>query len=161
MKNQFNLTELDRKILSALQLDSRLSNQDIADQTGSSASSVWRRVKAMQEAGVITGFQLDVNVEELGLSETVLLHVSLNQHQEKTIGEFTRLISNSPQVLECYAVSGDHDFQLKVLATDMRAYYQFLEQTLMNQPYIARTSSTVIMKKIKETHTVPTEIIPR
>ena len=161
MKNQFNLTELDRKILSTLQLDSRLSNQDIADQTGSSASSVWRRVKAMQEAGVITGFQLDVNVEELGLSETVFLHVSLNQHQEKTIREFTRLISNSQQVLECYAVSGDHDFQLKVLATDMRAYYQFLEQTLMNQPYIARTSSTVIMKKIKETHTVPTEIIPR
>jgi DNA-binding Lrp family transcriptional regulator len=161
LKQYFKLTELDRKILAALQVDSRLSNQEIADRAASSASSVWRRIKALQQAEVIKGFRLGLDAEILGLAETVMLHVSLNQHSEESTKAFTALINDTPEVIECYAVSGDHDYQLKVLATDMRAYYRFLEQTLMSQPYIARTSSTVIMKKIKETQTVPTEIVPR
>ncbi len=160
MKEQFKLTPLDRNILLALQADSRLSNQEIAERTASSASSVWRRIKAMQQAGVIKGFRLAVDAELLGLAETVMLHVSLNQHSKASTQAFTELINGTPEVIECYAVGGEHDYQLKVLATDMRAYYRFLEQTLMSQPYIARTNSIVIMKKIKETQNVPTEILP-
>ncbi len=155
MNDSFSLTRLDRRILAELQSDSRLSNQEIADRIGSSPSSVWRRIKALEQAGVIEGFYLAIAAEKLGLSETVLLHVSLASHNEHSTRAFTELVSNSPQVLECYAVSGDHDYQLKVLATDMRAYYRFLEDTLMSQDFIARTSSTVVLSKIKETGTVP------
>lgn len=160
MKDSFRFSALDRKILRELQTDSRLSNQEIAERTGSSASSVWRRVKSMQDAGVISGYALCVNAESLGLAETVLLHVSLSQHSDDSTSAFAKLVTNSPEVLECYAVSGEHDYQLKVVAADMRAYYRFLENTLMSQPFVARTSSTVIMKKIKESSTVPAEIIP-
>lgn len=159
MNDSFSLTQLDCKILAELQIDSRLSNQEIADRIGSSPSSVWRRVRSLEQAGVIEGFHLAVAAEKLGLVETVLVHVSLNKHSDKSTSAFTELVINSPEVLECYAVTGDHDYQLKVLATDMRAFYRFLEDRLMNNEYIARTSSTVVMNKIKETWTVPVALV--
>ena len=110
----------------------------------------------MEEAGVIRGFHLSVTADRLGLAETLLLHVSLDTHSEQSTEAFTRLINESPEVLECYAVTGEYDYQLKVLATDMRAYYRFLEEKLMSRDFISRTSSTVVMKKIKETGKIPT-----
>ena len=160
MKEKFKATALDRKILSSLQSDSRLSNQDIAETIGSSASSVWRRVRVMEEAGIIKGLNLSLSAQSLGLSETVIVQVSLSKHNEKNTKAFTRLVSNTPEVMECYAVTGDHDYQLKVLATDMRAFYRFLEDTLMSQDYIAKSSSTVVMSVIKETGSIPASIIP-
>ena len=160
MKEKFKATALDRKILSSLQSDSRLSNQDIAETIGSSASSVWRRVRVMEEAGIIKGLNLSLSAQDLGLSETVIVQVSLSKHNEKNTKAFTRLVSNTPEVMECYAVTGDHDYQLKVLATDMRAFYRFLEDTLMSQDYIAKSSSTVVMSVIKETGSIPASIIP-
>ena len=160
MKEKFKATALDRKILSSLQSDSRLSNQDIAETIGSSASSVWRRVRVMEEAGIIKGLNLSLSAQSLGLSETVIVQVSLSKHNEKNTKAFTRLVGNTPEVMECYAVTGDHDYQLKVLATDMRAFYRFLEDTLMSQDYIAKSSSTVVMSVIKETGSIPASIIP-
>ena len=160
MKEKFKATALDRKILSSLQSDSRLSNQDIAETIGSSASSVWRRVRVMEEAGIIKGLNLSLSAQSLGLSETVIVQVSLSKHNEKNTKAFTRLVGNTPEVMECYAVTGDHDYQLKVLATDMRAFYRFLEDTLMSQDYIAKSSSTVVMSIIKETGSIPASIIP-
>lgn len=155
MKQPFNLSTLDRKILTLLQSDSRMSNQDIAAKTGSSASSVWRRIRTMEQAGLISGFHLSVTAEALGYAETVLVYVSLNTHSDKSIESFTKLIDETPQVIDCYAVTGDHDYLLKVLATDMRAFYRFLEDTLMSKEYIARTHTNVVMKKIKESRAVP------
>ena len=80
MNEKFTLTVLDRQILNELQADCRLSNQEIAERIGSSASSIWRRVRAMEEAGVIQGFHLFVAADMLGLAETMLLHVSLDTH---------------------------------------------------------------------------------
>ncbi len=160
MNEKFTSTRLDRQILDELQADCRLSNQEIADRIGSSASSIWRRVRAMEQAGVIDGFHLSVAPDKLGLPETILLHVSLHTHSEKTTAAFTRLINESPEVLECYAVTGEYDYQLKVLATDMRAYYRFLEDKLMSRNFISRTSSTVVMKKIKQTGKIPTGSLP-
>jgi DNA-binding Lrp family transcriptional regulator len=157
MNERFNLTALDRQILRELQRDCRLSNQELAERIGSSASSVWRRVRQLQEAGVIEGFHLSIAADRLGLTETILLHISLHTHSDSAIDAFTRLINDSPEVLECYAVTGEYDYQLKVLATDMRAYYRFLEDRLMSKDFIARTSSTVVMKKIKDTETIPTD----
>lgn len=160
LKNQFKITRLDKQILDELQRDCRLSNQELADRIGSSASSIWRRVKALQQAGVICGFNLTVDAERLGLAETLLLHISLHTHSDKSTDAFTRLVNDLPEVLECYAVTGEYDYQLKVLAADMRAYYRFLEEKLMSSDLIARTSSTVVMKKIKETTTIPTGLAP-
>ncbi|MEM7260150.1 MAG: Lrp/AsnC family transcriptional regulator [Pseudomonadota bacterium] len=155
MKYTFKMTALDRKVLAELQHNCRLSNQDIAERVGSSASSVWRRIRTMEEAGVIGGFHVAVTAEALGYAEIIMVHVCLSKHSDKGIDAFTQLVDNAPEVLECYAVTGDHDFLLKVLAKDMRAFYRFLEETLMNKDYIDRTSSTVVMNKIKESRSVP------
>ena len=155
MELSFTPSTLDTKILKLLQADCRLSNQEIASQTGSSASSVWRRIRMMEQAGLIDGFHLSVTAEALGYAETVLVYVSLNTHSEKSTDAFTKLIEQTPQVMECYAVTGDHDYLLKVLAPDMRAFYRFLEDTLMSKEYVARTQTNVVMKKIKESRVVP------
>lgn len=155
MKYTFSLTQLDRKVLSELQRNCRLSNQEIAERVGSSASSVWRRIRTMEEAGVIDGFHVAVTAEALGYAETVMVYVSLSKHSDTDIEAFTKLVDNTPEVLECYAVTGDHDFLLKVLAEDVRTFYRFLEETLMNKDYIDRTSSTVVMNKIKESRVIP------
>ena len=99
MNEKFTLTMLDRQILNELQADCRLSNQEIAERIGSSASSIWRRVRAMEEAGVVQGFHLSVAADMLGLAETMLLHVSLDTHSEQSTDSFTRLINESPEVL--------------------------------------------------------------
>ena len=161
LKKHLEITRLDKQILDELQRDCRLSNQELADRIGSSASSIWRRVKTLQQAGVICGFNLSVDAERLGLAETLLLHISLHTHSDKSTDAFTQLVNELPEVLECYAVTGEYDYQLKVLATDMRAYYRFLEEKLMSSDLIARTSSTVVMKKIKDTTTIPTGFAPK
>lgn len=157
MNKSFNFDRIDQRILDELQRDCRLSNQQLADRIDSSASSVWRRVRALEEAAVVTGYHLHVDAAKLGYTETVLLHVSLETLSEKSADRFTRWIATVPEVLECFAVSGEYDYQLKVLAPDMRAYYRFLETDIMSQDFIARTSSTVVLRKIKDTVIVPTQ----
>jgi len=157
VNDSFNLTALDQKVLAELQQNCRLSNQEIADRVGSSASSVWRRIRTMEDAGVISGFHVSVTAEALGYAEVIMVHVSLSKHSDQGIEAFKELVADAPEVLECYAVTGDHDFLLKVLAKDMRAFYRFLEETLMNKDYIDRTSSTVVMNKIKESRSVPVD----
>lgn len=155
MSQPFTLNRIDQRILDALQQDCRLSNQELADRVGSSASSVWRRIKALQQADVIRGYNLSVNADALGFRETILLQIGLHTHSESNTKRFTELIDTLPQVLECHAVSGEYDYLLKVLATDMRAYYRFIEEHLMSCDFIARTSSTVVMRTIKESRAVP------
>ena len=150
MNEKFNLTPLDRDILDCLQENARLSNQEIAERCASSASSVWRRIRAMEEAGVITGYHAAVDAEKLGLSEMILLHVSLDRHTEQNTRDFTNLVMGTPAIQECYAITGEHDYVMKVLATDMRAYYRLLEQQLMSQRFVDKTSSMVVMQKLKE-----------
>lgn len=156
MKDQFSIDQIDGKILDLLQQNSRLSNQEIANQVGSSVSSVWRRINALEEAGVITAYGLTVSPEKMGYGETILLQVSLSQHHDDYLEEFTTLVNSIPEILECYATTGEYDYVLKVLATDMRSYHRFLRKSLMSKPYISKTFSQVVMDKIKFQKAVPT-----
>lgn len=156
----FSLTDLDRRILDVLQQDGRLSNQEVAERVASSASSVWRRWHAMEEAGIVAGLRPVLNPDKLGLVVTVLLHVSLYRHTDEIMREFNRLIADTPNVLECYAVTGDYDYVLKILAPDNHAYYQLLEAEFMSKAYVSRTSSAVVMKKLKETAVISSRMMP-
>ena len=161
MEDKFELSELDRKILDVLQDDARLSSQEIAQRVNSSPSSVWRRIRSMEDAGVIEGFRVTVDAEKLGLRETILVNVSLDRHTPETIAAFAAFVQKSPQVLECYVGTGGHDYSLKVLAADMRSHFHFLEQGLMKLGCIGKTDSTVVMCKLKETSKIDSTIIPR
>ncbi|MEP0521592.1 MAG: Lrp/AsnC family transcriptional regulator [Hyphomicrobiales bacterium] len=154
-----NLQALDIKILDALKEDCRLSNQEVAEQVGSSPSSVWRRIKTMEEAGVISGFRLELKPEKLGFMETILVQVSLNHHTDENLQNFTDLMSNTAEVLECYATTGEHDFMIKVLAIDVRSYHRFLRNTILSKSYVEKAQSIVVMEKLKDRKVVPSALV--
>ncbi|WP_424982378.1 Lrp/AsnC family transcriptional regulator [Maritalea sp. S77] len=155
MNNSLKIDQIDGKILELLQKNSRISNQEIANQVGSSVSSVWRRINALEEAGVIQGYGLTVSPEKMGYQETILLQVSLQRHSDDYIEQFIHLVESIPEILECYATTGEYDYVLKVLATDMRAFHRFVRNSLMRQPFISKTYSQVVMDKIKFQKAIP------
>lgn len=153
------LQDLDIKILDALKEDCRLSNHEVAEQVGSSPSSVWRRIKTMEESGVISGFRLELKPEKLGFMETILVQVSISYHSDENLQKFTDLMNNTAEVLECYATTGEHDFMIKVLATDMRSYHRFLRNTILSKPYVEKAQSIVVMEKLKDRKVVPSALL--
>ncbi len=155
MNNSLKIDQIDGKILELLQKNSRISNQEIANQVGSSVSSVWRRINALEEAGVIQGYGLTVSPEKMGYQETILLQISLQRHSDDYIEQFIHLVESIPEILECYATTGEYDYVLKVLATDMRAFHRFVRNSLMRQPFISKTYSQVVMDKIKFQKAIP------
>jgi DNA-binding Lrp family transcriptional regulator len=155
LNNSLKIDQIDGNILELLQKNSRISNQEIANQVGSSVSSVWRRINALEEAGVIQGYGLTVSPEKMGYQETILLQVSLQRHSDDYIEQFIHLVESIPEILECYATTGEYDYVLKVLATDMRAFHRFVRNSLMRQPFISKTYSQVVMEKIKFQKAVP------
>ncbi|TDQ64364.1 DNA-binding Lrp family transcriptional regulator [Maritalea mobilis] len=155
MNNSLKIDQIDGKILELLQKNSRISNQEIANQVGSSVSSVWRRINALEEAGVIQGYGLTVSPEKMGYQETILLQISLQRHSDDYIEQFIQLVESIPEILECYATTGEYDYVLKVLATDMRAFHRFVRNSLMRQPFISKTYSQVVMDKIKFQKAIP------
>jgi DNA-binding Lrp family transcriptional regulator len=155
LNKSLKIDQIDGKILELLQKNSRISNQEIANQVGSSVSSVWRRINALEEAGVIQGYGLTVSPEKMGYQETILLQISLQRHSDDYIEQFIHLVESIPEILECYATTGEYDYVLKVLATDMRAFHRFVRNSLMRQPFISKTYSQVVMDKIKFQKAIP------
>ncbi len=160
MSKTFHLDDLDRRILSALQKDSRISNQELSARVGSSASSCWRRIRSMEDAGIIQGYCLKIDQFSVGISETIFLQISLKNHAENTLSKFDRLVRETPEIVDCHAITGEHDYILKVVSEDMRAYHRFLRDRLMCHNYIDRTFSQVGVETLKETQGVPVEMIP-
>ena len=155
MNNSLKIDQIDGKILELLQKNSRISNQDIANQVGSSVSSVWRRINALEEAGIIQGYGLTVSPEKMGYQETILLQISLQRHSDDYIEQFIHLVESIPEILECYATTGEYEYVMKVLATYMRAFHRFVRNSQMRQPFISKTYSQVVMDKIKFQKAIP------
>ena len=104
-----DLDDIDRRILERLQGDGRLSNADLAEKVGLSPSPCWRRVRALEEAGVIRGYTAQVDARSVGLSVNVFMSVSLSTQVEKALQAFERAAAERPEVMECYLMTGDSD----------------------------------------------------
>src|SRR5215218_7284333 len=111
----------DRRILTHLQLNGRQSNQDLAEAVGISASACWRRVRALEETGIISRYAALVDREKAGFATSAILHVSLERHDEKFVTQFVSRVQARPEVLECFATTGDADYHLRVVVRDMAA----------------------------------------
>ncbi|OYW35482.1 MAG: AsnC family transcriptional regulator, partial [Hydrogenophilales bacterium 12-61-10] len=117
------LDRYDRQILQALQADGRLSNQDLADRIGLSPSPCLRRVRALEESGLITGYRALVDAKMLGLSLMALVHISMDRHTPERFERFEQQIAQIDEVMECLLITGQSaDYQLKVVVRDMDAY---------------------------------------
>jgi Lrp/AsnC family leucine-responsive transcriptional regulator len=140
---------LDGRLLLQLQQDSRQSNQQLADSLGMSTSACWRRVASLEAAGVIARYTAMVDREKAGFSMSAILHVSLDRHDEKFVSEFVVRVRKRPEVLECFATTGDADYHLRVVVSDMAAYNRFLDDFMFKIPCIRHVRTNVILKEIK------------
>jgi DNA-binding Lrp family transcriptional regulator len=151
------LDAIDRKILRHLQENARLSNTELAERVGVSASPCWRRIKAMEEAGVITKYVTLVQPEAVGLQISVFTSVSLDKQIEPALETFQKAVRKRPEVMECYLMTGDFDYLLRVVVSSLHAYERFLIDHLTRIPGVASIKSSFALKQVKYTTALPVE----
>ncbi|HEX7748764.1 MAG TPA: Lrp/AsnC family transcriptional regulator [Bordetella sp.] len=149
------MDKTDIGILRALQQDGRASAQQLSEQVGLSTAPVWRRVKALEAGGVIQGYHARVDRSKVGLQSCMFVQISLERHIASTVENFERSVRDAPEILECYAVTGDSDFLLKILVESPQAYDQFLHRFLFNLPGIRQTRTIVALREIKNEVRLP------
>lgn len=143
------LDDIDRKIIAALQAEGRLPIVDLADRVGLSATPCQRRVKRLEEEGLIVRYAALVSPAAMGFGLQALVEVTLEDHSEKTVEAFEAAIRARPEVVACYAVTGDMDFLLHVFATDLASFSDFALKALLRMPGVKGTRSSFIMQAIK------------
>ena len=151
------IEDQDTRILAYLQTDGRATNQQLADEVGMSTSACWRRVRALEETGVIRGYAALVAREQAGFTMSAILHVSLERHDAKFVDEFVSRVMLRAEVLECFATTGDADYHLRVVVRDMQAYNQFLDDFMFRLPGIRTVRTNMILKEIKTGVALPFE----
>ncbi|GAA0700143.1 Lrp/AsnC family transcriptional regulator [Marinobacterium maritimum] len=152
---QLDLDGYDRKILHYLQQDGRISNQQLAEEVGLSPAACWRRVRALEEQGAIAGYSALLNPEMLGQAMSVFVLVSLQRHNIDSTEEFEQQVMTYPEVLQCFAVTGNADFVLRVVVPDMRSYDRFLNEKIFTLQGIAQVHSNFSLREIKNTQHLP------
>ena len=159
-KTSHKLDRYDRQILAALQADGGLTNQELAERVGLSPSPCSRRVKALEEAGIISGRITLLNQKALGLDLTVILQISMDRHTPERFENFERTVRGFPEVQYCYLVTGQEaDYQLKVVVPDMDAYQQFLLGKITRIEGVSGVHSSFVMRKVIDSTAVPLEYL--
>ena len=149
------LDPIDRKILSLLQSDSRMTMQELADKVGLSVSPCHRRVKLLEERGVITRYVATVDQKSLGLHVSVFISIKLARQKEEDLNRFARAISKWDEVLECYLMTGNRDYLLRVVVADLSAYEAFLKTKLTRLDGIASIESSFALAQVKYSIALP------
>ena len=144
-----------RRILEELQRDGRQSAQQLSERVGLSATPVWRRVKELEESGVIRRYCALVDRERLGLATCVLANVQLVRHSEGAVEEFERLARDCPEIIECYGITGEADYVIKVVVPDVKAYDRFLHEKVFVLPGVASVRSNVVLREVKYETALP------
>jgi Lrp/AsnC family leucine-responsive transcriptional regulator len=150
------LDRYDRRILEVLQQDGRISNQDLATRIGLSPSPCLRRVRGLEDAGVISGYRALLDPAKLGLSLLALIHISMDRHTPERFANFERRIAELPEVLECLLITGqDADYQLKVIVRDMDAYQALLLNRITRIEGVSGVHSSFVMRRVVDTTALP------
>lgn len=154
-KEIVELDLIDRKIIRALQDNARLSSQELSERVGISTSPCWRRVRALEETGVITRYVTLVDPEALGLSISIFTSVSLDKQIETALETFQKAVRKRPEVMECYLMTGDFDYLLRVVVGSLHDYERFLLDHLTKVPGVASIKSSFALKQVKYTTALP------
>ncbi len=150
-----DLVRPDIEILEILQTDGRVSNRDLAARVALSPSPCWRRVRALEDAGVIERYVALLAPDKLGLAVIAFAHVSLTDHHPQTVEEFDAAVARAPEVLECYMTSGEHDYMLKVITADMASYEHFLSEKMLRLPSVRTVNTGFVLRRKKYTTALP------
>lgn len=154
-----DLDPIDTRILALIQDDAALSVADIADQVGLSSSPCWRRIKRMEETGIITRRVTLLDTQKLGLDFEVVANVKLSLPSRENLEAFETLVQDWPEVTDCMTVTGAVDYIIHVLTTDMHAYDEFLRAKLLGSGLVSDVQSRIIIRVAKRTTAVPLENI--
>lgn len=150
------LDQTDRRILSELQMQGALSNLELADRIGLSPSPCSRRVKALEEAGIIEGYRAHLNAKKLGLDLLALVHISMDRHTPERFEAFEQQVEGCEEVLECYLITGQSaDYVLKVIVRDMEDYQRFLLGTLTRIEGVTGVHSSFVMRRVLDRSCLP------
>ncbi|MCF8709358.1 Lrp/AsnC family transcriptional regulator [Rhizorhapis sp. SPR117] len=149
------LDDIDRRIVAALQRDASLSNAQLAEQVGSTGPSCWRRIKALEAAGVLMQPIRLANPESLGYGVNVLCSIRMRSHASESIEAFEEFVRSHPQIQECYCMSGEWDYQIRVVASDVSDYEHFLMRTLLKHPSVAGAASHFALSVTKYETALP------
>lgn len=149
------LDDVDRKILRAVQRDGGLSTFALAEKVGTSQSSCWRKMKSFEETGILGGTIRPVDARAVGLSVNVICNVRLKDHLPESRSAFLRFVEAHDEVLECFAMSGDWDYLLRVIADSVESYQIFLMRSLLVYPAVATASSHFVLSVDKHTVALP------
>ncbi len=150
------IDRFDRQILQVLQQEGRISNQELADRIGLSPSPCLRRVRALEESGLITGYRALVDSKALGLSLMALIQISMDQHTPERFNHFETVIKEIPEVLECLMITGQSaDYQLKVVAKDMDSYQELLLNRITRIKGVTGVLSSFVLRRVVDKSAIP------
>lgn len=149
------LTKPDRALLRILQEDCRITNQDLAERTGMSTSACWRRVRALEDAGVISKYVALADPGAAELNFRAIVHVSLARTDVDSVRKFIAEVGQRPEVLQCFAIAGTPDYHLLVVCRDLEEYNRFYDEFLFERSCLGEVSMHLIMRTIKSTAKLP------
>ena len=152
---QIELNKTDLKILKLLQENAALSTAEIAEKVGLSQSPCWRRISRLEKVGIIKNRVAILDHDRLGMAVVVFVNVSLTAHGRQNLEDFEKQIKQFPEVLECYTVTGEMDYLLKIMTKDISRYEAFIRNNLINMPMIREMHSTIAVTEIKDTTALP------
>ncbi len=148
------LDTLDKSILSHLQNDSKITTKELSVHLGLSATAIYERIRKMERKGIIEAYGVRIDKKLVDLGFVVFCQIKLKEHRHEYLVKFEREVIKFKEVLECYNVSGDYDYLLKITVKDMEAYHQFLNDKLTYLDHIGSAHSTFIINEVKNTHAI-------
>ncbi len=149
------LDRYERKILHTIQVEGRISNRELAERVALSPAPCWRRLRDLEKRKVIRQYTALLDTDQLGFTVCGFAHVSLENHHAESVAQFDSAISAWPEILECYMISGDYDYMLRIVVPDMAAYETFLTKRLMQVPAIRTVNTTFVLRPKKYTTELP------
>nr|WP_218176141.1 Lrp/AsnC family transcriptional regulator [Pseudomonas gingeri] len=151
----FRVDRIDQKILAELQMDGRLSVTELADRVGLSLSPCHRRVRALEESGVILGYRAQLDPRALGLNFSAMVFVTLREGDHRAVEAFEQALTEIPQIVEAQRLFGEPDFLLHVITRDLPAFQVLYDERLSRLPNVQRLTSTLVMKNVIQDRSLP------
>lgn len=150
-----DLDAIDFRMLRALQKDGRISTTDLATEVGLSATPCARRLKRLEDEGYIRGYAARLDPKKVGCGLQAFVQIRLGDHAEQTVSDFQAAVLRRPEVVGCYAITGNSDFLIHVMTSDLDALSEFTTRTLLRMPGIRETQSSIVLSVLKADGAVP------
>jgi len=149
------LDKLDRKILATLQHDGRLTNHELAERVGLSASQCSRRRSRLERAGIIRGYHAVVDKQAAGVATISMVSITMATHTADNARHFAELVAGCPEVLEAHSLTGEMDYLLKIVSADLKSLSTFINTVLLPHASVANVKTAIVLDTLKETSTIP------